>query len=311
MLSRSSRSLRAACSSSSSSSAPLTRPFSVSRASLSDDAAASSSSSPTDDAQAPTDAAESGSAPVVEQSEGKGKGQGYRAWLKDEGLRFRDPLKGRTNWIGDTPFPLNPTFSPRAPLADSLKTRIYNAYRFNILKPEKPSDSVVVRAVAQKFGVGMDRVRAVVRLKELEQSWKEEGIPLQTELLKGMESCLGVTTPGEHWKGVELTEAEQTTLGKLKTAFEMVDLEGNDTSVFLPLLAEQSAARIAASDETSTKKAPREPVRIVVPASRPGRAATVFEDHSKTWQGKVLKESRTKPARRGNRRGEAEAEQSV
>jgi len=31
-----------------------------------------------------------------------------------------------------------------------------------------------VRAVSAKFGVGMERVRAVIRLKELEKRWKDE-----------------------------------------------------------------------------------------------------------------------------------------
>ena len=31
-----------------------------------------------------------------------------------------------------------------------------------------------MREVSRKYGVGMERVRAVIRLKELEKSWKEE-----------------------------------------------------------------------------------------------------------------------------------------
>lgn len=71
------------------------------------------------------------------------------------------------------PFPLNPTFRPLPPLADTVKTKIYNAYTYNILAKDA-TDSQVVRAVAAKFGIAMDRVRAVIRLKELEKSWKDQ-----------------------------------------------------------------------------------------------------------------------------------------
>jgi hypothetical protein len=70
------------------------------------------------------------------------------------------------------PFPLNPSFRPLAPLADATKTRIFNTYVHNIIQPTA-TDSVVVRAISEKFGVSMDRIRAIIRLKELEKSWKD------------------------------------------------------------------------------------------------------------------------------------------
>lgn len=69
---------------------------------------------------------------------------------------------------------MNPTFSPLPPLADVVKTKIYNAYIINLISTPSATDSVVVRAVSQKFGVSMDRVRAIIRLKELEKRWKDE-----------------------------------------------------------------------------------------------------------------------------------------
>lgn len=79
-----------------------------------------------------------------------------------------------TNAPPPQPFPLNPTFSPLPPLADSLKTKIYNTYQYNVVESPSAPDSLVVREVSRKYGVGMERVRAVIRLKELEKSWKEE-----------------------------------------------------------------------------------------------------------------------------------------
>ena len=75
------------------------------------------------------------------------------------------------------PFPLNPTFNPLPPLADSIKSKIYNSYLHNILLKDA-TDSQVVRAVSTRFGVSMDRVRAIIRLKELEKQWKDEVRPL-------------------------------------------------------------------------------------------------------------------------------------
>ena len=75
------------------------------------------------------------------------------------------------------PFPLNPTFSPLPPLADIIKTRIYNSYTYNLTSQPSATDASVVRAISAKFGVSMMRVRAVIRLKELEKRWKDEVRP--------------------------------------------------------------------------------------------------------------------------------------
>lgn len=72
---------------------------------------------------------------------------------------------------------MNPTFNPLPPLADSIKSKIYNSYLHNILLKDA-TDSQVVRAVSTRFGVSMDRVRAIIRLKELEKQWKDEVRPL-------------------------------------------------------------------------------------------------------------------------------------
>lgn len=144
------------------------------------------------------------------------------------------------------------------PLADVTKTRIYNAYLHNILQKDA-TDSQVVRAVSTKFGVAMDRVRAIVRLKELERRFKSEvrepcpskvlpprlttripplshtqGRPLQTELLKGMESHLGVKQPAhDSWRGIEMPEPAVPKLASSKTVFEMVDVESVRLLLFL------------------------------------------------------------------------------
>ncbi|GAA6000255.1 hypothetical protein JCM10207_007926 [Rhodosporidiobolus poonsookiae] len=226
-------------------------------------------------------------------------GKGFRAWLDGEGVRYKKGIKGRPNWIGETPFPLNPTFNPLPPLADSTKTKIYNAYLHNILIKDA-TDSQVVRAVSARFGVSMDRVRAIIRLKELEKQWKQEGRAIQTELLKGMESHLGVKQPTEAWKGVETPEPAKPQLASNRTVFEMVDVESGDSPVFLPALSRvpnravplaeapplsaSSSASAAASSSSSSKSR-------LVPASRAGRAGTLFTDLSGTAKGAEMQRS--------------------
>ncbi|GAA6062390.1 hypothetical protein JCM10212_003199 [Sporobolomyces blumeae] len=228
-------------------------------------------------------------------SQVKAQGRGFNAWLTGEGARFRKGIKGRTNWIGESPFPLNPTFNPSPPLADETKTKIYNAYVHNILI-KKATDAQVVRAVSSKFGVAMDRVRAVIRLKELEKSWKAEGRTLQTELLKGMESHLGVRQPGENWRGIESPDPIEPTLASKKTVFEMVDVESGDSPVFLPLLARVPKRDTPLTAVPSTSSASLSDLRTsskvnLVPASRPGRAATAFVNLSGTAEGAALEQT--------------------
>ncbi|GAA5947331.1 hypothetical protein JCM3775_005367 [Rhodotorula graminis] len=264
------------------------------------------------------DAAAAAAAAAAQVPQGTTK-KGYRAWLQGEGQRFRKGIPGRTNWIADTPFPLNPTFNPLPPLADSIKTKIYNSYLHNILLKDA-TDSQVVRAVSTRFGVSMDRVRAIIRLKELEKQWKDEGRALQTELVKGMESHLGVKQVSDNWRGVEQADPAKPQLASSKTVFEMVDVESGDSPVFLPLLSRiplrttpltsppasrsnppPSSSTTSTSSTTASSSSPR-PKRLVVPASRAGRAPLVFTDVSGTAQGSKLEQSydpsRTK---RGNK----------
>lgn len=108
-------------------------------------------------------------------------------WLeKGDGLRYRH---GRTgpNWIGNTPFPLNPTFKPPPPLSDALKTRIHS---LNESDPHKYTPT----KLSLDFKVSVDRIHALLRLKAIEKRWVDEGRTLQLEHLKGMEKHLGVAS---------------------------------------------------------------------------------------------------------------------
>ncbi|KAI8990591.1 eukaryotic mitochondrial regulator protein-domain-containing protein [Trametes punicea] len=110
----------------------------------------------------------------------------YAVWLRTEGVKYKEPHKPR-NWLGGEPFPLNPTFKPPAPISDAIRTVIWEEYMFD---PAKFN----VRALAQRHGLSIARVDAILRLKGLEEQWRKvRGKQLQTGFLKGMEHILGVT----------------------------------------------------------------------------------------------------------------------
>lgn len=68
---------------------------------------------------------------------------------------------------------MNPSFAPQPPLADSIKSKIFSTYNQGIVSRPDVTDSQIVRGISTKFGVGMERVRAIIRLKELEVNWNK------------------------------------------------------------------------------------------------------------------------------------------
>ncbi|KAI0756302.1 eukaryotic mitochondrial regulator protein-domain-containing protein [Daedaleopsis nitida] len=114
------------------------------------------------------------------------QGPTYAQWLRNEGLKFKDPVRAK-NWLGgQVPFPLNPSFKPPAPISDAIRTAIWNEYNDNPTKAD-------VRTLAQRYGLSIARVDAILRLKGLEEHWRKQKKQLQTGFLKGMEFSLGVS----------------------------------------------------------------------------------------------------------------------
>ncbi|KAI0363051.1 hypothetical protein BV20DRAFT_1007847 [Pilatotrama ljubarskyi] len=112
------------------------------------------------------------------------EGPSYAQWLRTEGVKYKEPHRPK-NWLGGEPFPLNPTFKPPTPISDAVRTKIWNEY---MLDPAKFN----VRVLAQRHGLSIARVDAILRLKGLEEHWRKNK-QLQTGFLKGMEYVLGVT----------------------------------------------------------------------------------------------------------------------
>lgn len=70
-------------------------------------------------------------------------------------------------YVGSRPFPMNPFFQPKPPIANSTKKEIYSLYL------EDPS-KWTPRALAEKYGISIVRTEAILRLKSLENSFIEK-----------------------------------------------------------------------------------------------------------------------------------------
>ncbi|CAG7851707.1 SubName: Full=Uncharacterized protein {ECO:0000313/EMBL:CCA68742.1} [Serendipita indica DSM 11827] len=85
-------------------------------------------------------------------------------WLRShEGQSFRRPREDGPNWLGGSvPFPLNPSFKPPPPITDKLRTEIFNKH----LEKGKTEEEL-----SSEYKLGINRIRAILRLKKLEQLW--------------------------------------------------------------------------------------------------------------------------------------------
>lgn len=89
----------------------------------------------------------------------------FDEWIQSDARVYKQPKPGMgPNWIGDTPFPLNPSFNPPAPVRQSTKTEIWR------LHSSSPAQWTI-RALSEKFSIGLQRMEAILRLKALENEW--------------------------------------------------------------------------------------------------------------------------------------------
>ncbi|KAH9997766.1 eukaryotic mitochondrial regulator protein-domain-containing protein [Russula compacta] len=151
----------------------------------------------------------------------------WAVWKETIGKQFEKPHRPR-NWLGGkVPFPLNPSFKPPTPVSDALRNTLYQAFMAN---PKANS----VRNLASRYHLSIKRVDAILRLKGLEESWIKvslsslnfvkpalignQGKPLETKFLKGMEQILGVTYDAskhkthEHWVESRISTVEADAL---------------------------------------------------------------------------------------------------
>lgn len=120
-------------------------------------------------------ASEASPAPTERNAIGRGRrsaGRGrpkmlapFEEWIQSDARVYKQPKPGMgPNWIGDTPFPLNPAFNPPAPVRQSTKTEIWKLH-------ESDPAKWTIRALSEKFSIGLQRMEAILRLKALELEW--------------------------------------------------------------------------------------------------------------------------------------------
>jgi len=120
----------------------------------------------------------------------------YRQWLTQKALVWLLPNpRGGPNWLGVTEFeegqdqyrtvfPKNVSFKPPTPLSNNDRDTIFVQWL------AQPGD-MKVRELSKRYGISLDRVNAIIKLKQYEKDWPEE-MTLQTAFCDGMEKYLGV-----------------------------------------------------------------------------------------------------------------------
>ncbi|KAF8247811.1 hypothetical protein K440DRAFT_287205 [Wilcoxina mikolae CBS 423.85] len=107
----------------------------------------------------------------------------FKAWIAGPGQNFKRPLWNDMNYLTaydrktwqrrsdyekdkmNMPFPLNPAFRSHPVLSEELKDHIH------MLITQRGR---TIRSVSAEMGVSLERVGAVVRLKEVEKEWIQQ-----------------------------------------------------------------------------------------------------------------------------------------
>lgn len=161
----------------------------------------------------------------------------FDEWIQSDARAYKQPKPGMgPNWIGDTPFPLNPSFNPPAPIRQSTKTEIW---RLHASDPKEWT----IRALSEKFSIGLQRTEAILRLKALESEWTSKNKPLQSEFQSNMDRLLGAQ---DRKRMPESEPSVQSTSKSMRGAQheEFSEADSLDApSVIAPAMAEESLKR--------------------------------------------------------------------
>ncbi|KAG8877612.1 hypothetical protein FRB97_003241 [Tulasnella sp. 331] len=189
----------------------------------------------------------------------------FEAWLSKIGSQFKDPLPGRPNWLGVTcPFPMNPSFKPRAPISDVQRQIIFDAHA-------EDQNLNSIRVLSERFGISLKRVEAIIRLKALEFEWKQPQKRTPTRLQRcnaGFLRCIGKV-----WK---MGRYDPTLIWGWSFLAEGDFSKEPLVAPLVASLADEHAQKVADSLAASAKFLASH--QHVVPAKMEGRAPTVFVD---------------------------------
>ncbi|CAO1632825.1 unnamed protein product [Parajaminaea phylloscopi] len=154
----------------------------------------------------------------------------FDEWKEGVGRELFEKAGGKgPYWLSRTPFPLNPSFCPVAPVSKKVRDELWKLHNQNTRKNS-------VRHLSSRFGLTVERVQAVLRLRALEQEMKDQSIPLQTEFQREMERLLGSVQdlakegrPVRIFDPKAVPETEQS-LASGATRGRLVDLEDAESA---------------------------------------------------------------------------------
>ncbi|UZJ51228.1 hypothetical protein CBS101457_000548 [Exobasidium rhododendri] len=187
----------------------------------------------------------------------------YKEWFSGEGKQYEDAPPGRGPfWIGETPFPLNPSFDPPPPLSQRQKQSIWT------LHSSDPANTI--RVLSGKFGISMERIHAILRLQALESEWTKRGKVLQMPFNKNMERLLGAVekASGSTMEPSSATLSENNSFrGPILEEFGMESGSEKSKSAIAPALLKEKEERQTRMQTLPTggpaRRGPSKTVKIV------------------------------------------------
>jgi hypothetical protein len=91
----------------------------------------------------------------------------FHEWANGEGKRYKEASQGTKNYLGQTPFPMNPLFKPVLPLSNVIRDQIFQQYSSD------PS-TWTVRKLATEHNISLRRVDAILKLKAQEKQMESQ-----------------------------------------------------------------------------------------------------------------------------------------
>ncbi|KAI0347972.1 hypothetical protein BDW22DRAFT_1479855 [Trametopsis cervina] len=216
----------------------------------------------------------------------------YKSWRDGRGMQYKHPRP--KNWLGgDHPFPLNPTFKPSPPISNALKNVVYQKYMQDPVKND-------VRILSSQYNLSIKRVDAILRLKGLEQHWKQ-GKTLQTGFQAGMEELLAVMDETIGRTSSELVDdaiaadeqADDNANNAARNRYQRMFWEptAENTDPVIPEILETLKQR------TVQRRASSKSVKVHV-VEREGRANIQFVDVGHQFMDKKAEQKRVREAER-------------
>lgn len=91
----------------------------------------------------------------------------FHEWANGEGKRYKEASQGTKNYLGQSPFPMNPLFKPVLPLSNAIREKIFQQYTSD-------PTTWTVRKLATEHNISLRRVDAILKLKAQEKQMESQ-----------------------------------------------------------------------------------------------------------------------------------------